>query len=67
MKHDITPEVKNGAGATGPPVTYTVPPPKDPDRCVGCPYPGTGFICWSSDGSCMKTDMEKISRRSKGR
>lgn len=67
MKHDVTPEEKNSAGATGPPVTYTVPPPKDPDRCVGCPYPGTGFICWSPDGSCMKTDMEKISRRSKGR
>lgn len=67
MNYDITPEQKTGAGATGPPRMHTVPPPKDPYRCEGCPYPGVGFICWSADGSCMKTDVEKISRRSKGR
>jgi hypothetical protein len=67
MNHDVIPEEKTGAGATGPPTKYTVPPPKDSARCVGCPYPGVGFICWSQDGSCMKTDMDKISRRSKGR
>ncbi|MGB8451856.1 MAG: hypothetical protein WCD89_05935 [Anaerocolumna sp.] len=67
MNYDITPEQKTGAGATGPPKIYTVQPPKDPSRCEGCPYSGVGFICWSADGSCMKTDMEKISHRSKGR
>lgn|GEM_PF-612365 len=67
MNHDITSEEKTGAGATGPPKRYAVPSPQDPTRCAGCPYPGVGFICWSSDGSCMKTDVEKISRRSKGR
>ena len=29
---------------------------KDTERCKGCPYPGVGFICWSTDGSCMRTD-----------
>ena len=67
MNHDVTSEEKTGAGATGPPKKHTVPPPKDPARCEGCPYPRVGFICWSQDGSCLKTDMDKISRRSKGR
>jgi len=67
MDHDVIAEERTGACATGPTKKYTVPPPKDSARCVGCPYPGVGFICWSLDGSCMKTDMEKISFQSKGR
>lgn len=67
MNHDITSEEKTGVGAINPPKRYAVPSPQDYNRCAGCPYPGVGFICWSSDGSCMKTDMEKISSRSKGR
>lgn len=39
--------------------------PQDTEKCKGCPYPGVGFICWSRDGSCMKTDAEKISSRSR--
>ena len=66
MNHDLKTEQKIVAEITGPP-KYTVPSPKEPSRCVGCPYPGVGFICWSTDGSCMKTDVEKISRRSRGR
>jgi hypothetical protein len=67
MKHDVTPEEKSGVGAIGSPKKYTVPLPEDIVRCVGCPYPRVGFICWSPDGSCLKTDMEKFSRPSKGR
>jgi len=67
MNHNVTPEEKTGAVATGPPKKYAVPPPKDPARCVSCPYPGVGFICWIPGGSCLKTDMEKFSRPSKGR
>lgn len=67
MKHDVTPEEKTGAGETGPPAKYSLPLPKDLDRCTGCPYPGVGFICWSPDGSCMRTDVERFSRPSKGR
>lgn len=33
------------------------------ERCEGCPYPRHGFICWHSDGSCMKTHMEKINEK----
>lgn len=41
---------------------YTVPLPKDTERCEGCPYPSDGFICWDTDGSCLRTDMDRISR-----
>lgn len=44
---------------------YSVAGPKDTEKCRGCPYPRVGFICWSTDGSCMKTDMEKISSKSR--
>lgn len=67
MGYGARTEQKTGNGATDPSIKYTVPPPKDPARCVGCPYPGVGFICWSQDGSCMRTDVEKFSRPSKGR
>ncbi len=36
-------------------------------RCKGCPYPNHGLRCWHSDGSCLRTDMETINRREKGR
>lgn len=34
-------------------------------RCEGCVYPSHGFICWHGDGSCMKTDMERVINRRK--
>lgn len=58
---------KEGAGATDPSKRYGIPLPKDLSRCKGCPYPRVGFICWSPDGTCMKTDVDAINRRSKGR
>lgn len=64
MNHERTPLRKTGAGGTGPPEKYVLPLPDDLSRCKSCPYPGVGFICWSPDGSCLKTSM---SRRSKGR
>ena len=39
---------------------YSVTEPQDTEKCRGCPYSGVGFICWDQDGSCMKTDVEKI-------
>ena len=67
MNQDNNKEKRIGDGAISPPKKYGVPLPKDRSRCEGCPYPRVGFICWSPDGTCMKTDMEKIHRRSKGR
>ncbi len=68
MKRDVTtPEEKDGAGITGPPVKHTVPSPKDLSHCKGCPYPGVGFICWSPDGSCLKTDLNRMYSSRKGR
>jgi len=32
-------------------------------RCDGCPYPAHGFICWRSDGSCLRKDMEQKIRQ----
>ena len=36
------------------------------DRCVGCPYPRHGYICWHSDGSCLRTNMERINKKTGG-
>lgn len=32
------------------------------ERCQDCPYPHHGFICWSRDESCMRTEVEKINK-----
>lgn len=29
-------------------------------ECNGCPYPRHGFLCWSTDGTCLRTRMKKI-------
>lgn len=39
---------------------YIIAEPQNTEKCIGCPYAGVGFICWDQDGSCMKTDVEKI-------
>lgn len=67
MRQETKAEAKIGAGATGPPKKCTIPPPRDLSCCEGCPYPRVGFICWSPDGTCMKTDMDGFSRGRKGR
>jgi len=33
------------------------------EKCRCCPYPAHGFICWRSDGTCLRTDMAKKIRR----
>ncbi|MTK06598.1 MAG: hypothetical protein F8N38_05865 [Hungatella sp.] len=58
---------RKGAGATSLPKRYGVSLPQDLSHCDGCPYPQVGFICWSPDGTCMRTDVDAINRRSKGR
>ena len=30
------------------------------ERCVGCPYPRHGIVCWHPDGTCLRTRMNKI-------
>ena len=62
MDKDKKPQQKqeNGSAHTPPRKIYTVPSPKDTTRCEGCPYPRVGFICWSIDGSCLRTDMDRI-------
>lgn len=67
MNHDVATEKKIAIEINGTPKKYTMPPPKDPGRCVGCPYPGVGFICWSIDGSCMKTDLDRMHSKKKER
>lgn len=57
-----------GTGSTGPPAIHELPLPKDLSRCEGCPYPAIGFICWNSkDGTCMRTEEEKLSLRGRRR
>lgn len=57
-----TQEKKTGSDPAPLRKIYNVPLPKDTERCKACPYPGVGFICWSTDGSCMRTDVDRISR-----
>ena len=33
------------------------------EKCKGCPFPSTGFICWGSDGECLRTRFEKLQRK----
>lgn len=28
-------------------------------ECDGCPFPGHGFICWSADGSCLRSNYKQ--------
>ena len=35
------------------------------EKCKGCPFPSTGFICWGSDGECLRTRFEKLQRKEK--
>jgi hypothetical protein len=38
--------------------------PKGPFKsCGNCPYPSHGFICYSSEGDCLRTDMQKINKK----
>ena len=43
-------------------------PPEKPvctekPECVGCPFPGHGFVCWRE--RCMREEMERIQRGGK--
>jgi hypothetical protein len=60
---DVKPQQKKENSDHGPPrKIYTVPLPKDLNRCKGCPYPGVGFICWDTDGTCLRTEMDRAGR-----
>ena len=43
---------------------FSQPPKVYHDRsskCLGCPYPRHGLMCWSKDdGSCLRTDMQTL-------
>lgn len=30
------------------------------ERCVDCPYPHHGAVCWNNDGSCLRTEISEI-------
>ena len=32
-------------------------------QCKDCTHARHGFICWHRDGTCLKTDMEKIEKK----
>lgn len=32
-------------------------------QCKDCTHARHGFICWHRDGTCFKTDMEKIEKK----
>lgn len=52
--------------ASGTPTEYPEKPVcRRSERCKGCPHARHGFICWHKDGTCLRTDMEKINNNSK--
>ena len=34
-----------------------------PSLCKDCPYPRHGLICWHRDGTCLRTDVQKLHQR----
>ena len=32
------------------------------EQCNGCNYPAHGFICWHSDGKCLRTEMREVEK-----
>lgn len=68
MDIDVKLQEKRESGDTPAPPRqiYSVPLPKDTTRCQGCSYPGVGFICWSRDGTCLRTYMDRVGRRRGG-
>ena len=46
-----------------------IPPAERPrgpfQSCSNCPYPSHGFLCYSSEGDCLRTDMQKFAQRRK--
>lgn len=60
MRKETKAEEKTGTGATGPPKKHTVPSPRDLSRCKDCHYPAVGFICWSPDGTCLRSEEERL-------
>lgn len=55
-------EEQNGCDSIQRRQVRTIPLPKDIEHCRGCPYPRVGFICWDKDGTCLQTDVNRISR-----
>lgn len=49
--------------------TGRIPPDERPHgpfkSCSNCPYPSHGFICYSSEGDCLRTYMQQIHSRKK--
>ena len=50
---------------SNPPLVQERPIANRSADCNGCPFPASGFICWSETGDCMKTRIERLSTNSK--
>lgn len=46
-----------------------IPPDKQPcgpfQSCGNCPYPSHGFMCYGSEGDCLRTDMQRLHNKNK--
>lgn len=50
-----------------PPQQYQHPVCLHSDRCEGCLYPSHGFICWHDENTCLRTEIERISKKERNR
>ena len=47
---------------------HTIPLPADrKTRCVGCNSHAVGFLCYDSDGICVRSEARRIDERSRAR
>ena len=33
------------------------------EKCIGCPFPATGFICWGKEDDCLRTRYMKLQNK----
>ena len=33
--------------------------------CADCTYPSNGFICYTREGDCMRTDMQRLAQKNR--
>ena len=48
-----------------PPRQEEKPVCKESKLCDGCPYPASGFVCWSQSGPCMRFFLKDLRERRK--
>ena len=60
LAHRVAPRSRTYGPGCAPQTAEEKPVCKISERCSGCPYPAHGFVCWNSDGKCLRSRMAEI-------